>query len=118
MRKAFDREFERSEQVDTFGMRRNSRVCTGCPLIVSIWSTARYMWIVFHTITALESSASAEDTAASGPWRLASASGSFDVDRRLYSMDRLHTIEHLLQFGTECRIGAVVGEVNRANRHT
>lgn len=42
----------------------------------------------------------------------------FDVDRRLHSMDRLRTIEHLLQFGTECRIGAVVDQVNRAKwRH-
>lgn len=39
---------------------------------------------------------------------------SFDVDLRLHSMDRLRMIEHLLQFGTECRIGAVLDYVNRA----
>jgi hypothetical protein len=46
-------------------MGRKSAVCAASPLITSSWSIARCMWIVFDDITALESSASAEDTAAS-----------------------------------------------------
>jgi len=72
------------------------------------------MWIVFHAITALESSASAEDTAASESWWPGQFQRNLaDVDRALHGMDRLPTIEHVLQFGAKRRIGEVVDQVNR-----
>lgn len=41
-------------------------------------------------------------------WNLA------DMDCPLHRMDRLPTIEHVLQFGAEGRIGEVVDQVDRA----
>jgi len=74
---AFDREIERSAQIDIFKMRRRDAPQVAGPngLSTRIWSTARCMWIVFHAITALESRASAEDTAASESLCLVSSSG-------------------------------------------